>query len=126
MTILLAYAAYAAITVPLTIWLARVLYRNGEVLLLDVFEGNPRLASAVNRLLVVGFYLMNLGYACLRLPHSYSFQVSGADAAGQAVEALAASLGWVLVTLAFMHFFNLFVLHRIRRNRMESAAPPPL
>ena len=61
----LAYLLYLAITVPLTIYVARTLFRNGRVFLHDVFNGNDALADAVNRLLVVGFYLFNLGYVAL-------------------------------------------------------------
>ena len=61
----LAYLLYLAITVPLTIYVARTLFRNGKVFLHDVFNGNDALADAVNRLLVVGFYLFNLGYVAL-------------------------------------------------------------
>ena len=56
------YAAYGAISVILTIWLARTLFMNGAVFLEDVFAGDPRVAQALNRLLVVGFYLLNFGY----------------------------------------------------------------
>lgn len=46
---------------PLTIWVARALQRYGKVFLLDVFDGDDVLAHAVNQLLVIGFYLLNLG-----------------------------------------------------------------
>ena len=61
------YVVYALVSVVLTIWLARTLSRNGEVFLDDVFIENPRMARSVNSLLVVGFYLMNLGYALVTL-----------------------------------------------------------
>ena len=57
------YTAYVAVAVGLTAWLARTLFRNGAIFLHDVFEDRPGLAEAVNRLLVVGFYMLNLGYA---------------------------------------------------------------
>ena len=57
------YIAYAIVAVGLTVGLARVLFRSGAVFLEDVFKDTPRMAEAVNRLLVVGFYLLNLGYA---------------------------------------------------------------
>lgn len=57
------YAVYALVAVGLTVWLARTLYRSGAVFLKDVFADRPGLAEAVNRLLVVGFYMANLGYA---------------------------------------------------------------
>ncbi len=61
------YVIYSVISVGLVVWLAHTLFRNGEVFLEDVFEDNPRLAKAVNRLLVIGFYMANLGYAALLL-----------------------------------------------------------
>jgi hypothetical protein len=59
------YAAYALVTLTLTIWLARTLFKNGAIFLEDVFKDTPKMAGAVNQLLVVGFYLFNLGYAAL-------------------------------------------------------------
>ncbi len=61
------YLVYVSASIGLTIWLARTLFKNGEVFLEEVFADNPRMASAVNRLLVVGFYLLNLGYAFVTL-----------------------------------------------------------
>ena len=61
------YLVYISASIGLTIWLARTLFKNGEVFLEEVFADNPRMASAVNRLLVVGFYLLNLGYAFVTL-----------------------------------------------------------
>ena len=59
------YVVYLLISVPLTIWVARTLFRNGAVFLADVFRDNEALAKAVNNLLVVGFYLLNLGFVIL-------------------------------------------------------------
>ena len=61
------YVVYLLITVPLTIWVATTLSRNGRVFLEDVFAGDDALANAVNKLLVVGFYLLNLGFVVLFL-----------------------------------------------------------
>ena len=61
------YVAYLLVAVPLTVWVASTLSRHGRVFLADVFEGGQDLAHAVNRLLVVGFYLLNLGFVSLFL-----------------------------------------------------------
>ena len=63
----LTYAAYLLISVALTVWVARVLSSNGRAFLVDVFAGDEEIADSVNRLLVVGFYLINLGYVSLAL-----------------------------------------------------------
>ena len=88
------YTVYAATGVGLTIWLARTLSRNGEVFLEDVFADNPRMAAAVNRLLVVGFYLLNLGYALVTLKASTTAPTTVA-----AIEILAMKLGALLLSL---------------------------
>jgi hypothetical protein len=96
------------------------LHRNGRVFLVDVFHGNEALADSVNRLLVVGFYLINLGYVSLALKLGYDV----ADLQG-AIEALSWKVGTVLVVLGGMRFFNLYVFSRIRRRGVLAYAPPP-
>jgi hypothetical protein len=113
------YLAYLVISILLTIWVARTLFKNGQVFLDDAFA-DERLAESVNHLLVVGFYLLNLGFVAIAL------KVTGPVAGGSAaMETLAAKLGLVLLVLGGVHFANLFVLGRFRRRRLlEQAAPP--
>ena len=114
------YAAYAVISVSLTVWLARVLFKNGAVFLDEVFADNRPMSEAVNRLLVVGFYLFNLGYACLLL------KAQGSATVIEAIEVLAWKLGMLLLSLAGMHFFNLYLFHRIRRRAQLSRMAVPV
>src|SRR5262249_34396871 len=114
------YGAYAVISVSLTVWIARTLFKNGAVFLEEVFADQPRMAEAVNRLLVVGFYLINLGYASLLL------KADGSANAVQAIEVLSSKLGLLLLSLGGMHFFNLYLFHRIRRRAKVAVLPPPV
>jgi hypothetical protein len=114
------YGAYATISVGLTVWIARTLFKNGAVFLEDVFADQPRMAEAVNRLLVVGFYLLNLGYASLLL------KADGSSSPTQAVEVLSWKLGLLLLSLGVMHFVNLLIFHRIRRRAQIAHLPPPV
>jgi hypothetical protein len=66
------YLVYLGISITLTIWVARTLHKNGRIFLVDVFHGNEPLADSVNHLLVVGFYLINLGFVSLALKLGYS------------------------------------------------------
>src|ERR1035441_2598779 len=114
------YGAYAVITVSLTVWLARTLFKNGAVFLEDVFTDSPKMADAVNRLLVVGFYLFNLGYAALIM------KAERGDTVISAVEVLAWKLGALLLSLGAMHFANLYIFYRIRRRARLAQLPPPV
>src|SRR3712207_7007737 len=71
-TIVVTYLTYIIVSVSLTVWVAQTLHKNGRVFLVDVFHGNEELADSVNHLLVVGFYLINLGYVTLALKIGYA------------------------------------------------------
>ncbi|MGW0731113.1 hypothetical protein [Streptomyces sp. NPDC002851] len=118
----LAYVVYLAVSIGLTVWVARTLSRNGRIFLADVLRGNEKLADAVNHLLVVGFYLVNLGFVALYLNEDGAV----ADARG-IFEALSVKLGVVLLVLGVMHLGNVWVLSRIRRRgAMEREQQPPV
>lgn len=112
--ILLVYLPYCAIAVSLTIWLARALSRHGEVFLRDVFPGKVGLADAINQLLVIGFYLVNLGWALLLLrANEVEAQVHTPT---DAIALLTTRLGMLLLLLGVAHLANLYVFHRVRRG----------
>ena len=120
MTIVIStYLIYLAVSIALTIWVARTLHKNGRVFLVDVFHGNEALADSVNHLLVVGFYLINFGYVSLALKLGYTIET-----AEQSVEALSVKIGMVLLVLGGMHLFNLFVFSRMRRRAQVHNQPP--
>lgn len=113
------YLAYGLAAFALTVWLARTLFRNGAVFLRDVFDDNPAIADAVNRLLVTGFFMVNLGYAF------FSLRSSEAPDAVAAIEVFARKFGVLLLTLAVVHFINVAVFWRLRRrNEVQHLAPP--
>jgi hypothetical protein len=116
MYIVTSYAIYLAISLALTVWVARTLERNGRVFLVDAFQGNAELADSVNRLLVVGFYLINAGYVALALSTSGNLASTRA-----ALELVSDKVGVVLLVLGFMHFFNLYVFHRLRKRGREGS-----
>ncbi|MFE8942696.1 hypothetical protein ACWDZ8_19110 [Streptomyces sp. NPDC003233] len=118
----IAYVIYLVVSISLTIWVARTLSHNGRIFLADVLRGNEKLADAVNHLLVVGFYLVNLGFVALYLSGDETID----DTRG-IFEALSTKLGVVLLVLGVMHLGNVYVLNRIRRRGiMEREERPPV
>lgn len=116
------YVAYLLVAVPLTVWVATTLSRHGQVFLEDVFTGSEALAHAINRLLVVGFYLLNLGFVSLYLR-------SGADVVDLRglLEQLSVKIGVVTLVLGVVHFLNVWVFSAMRRRqRMDSFRSAPV
>src|SRR5262245_2702407 len=112
------YAAYLTVSVALTVLVARTLHKNGRIFLVDSCQGNEKLADSLNHLLVVGFYLINIG--CISLALKYG---APAHDLKEAIEYLSWKVGIVALVLGAMHFLNLFVFSRLRKRGTEPPAP---
>ena len=115
------YASYLAITGGLTIWVARTLFRNGRLFLVDIFHGNVDLAAAVNNLLLVGFCLINLGYAVYTLRVAQEVQTSR-----ELVEMLSLKIGAIILILGAMHFGNMLIFFKLRKRAIADRNDPTL
>jgi len=115
------YGVYLATSIALTVWVAATLHRNGRIFLVDTFNGNEKLADSVNHLLVVGFYLINIGYVTLALKYGQK-----PASLREAIEFFSTKIGLVILVLGAMHFFNLFVFSRMRRRAVLRNMPPPV
>ena len=102
----LAYAVYIGISVALTVWVARTLSRTGQVFLQRCFGQDEVLAESTNRLLVIGFYLINLGFI--------SYRLGNWTPAGEIlVGSLGMRIGVTLLVLGAMHFVNMIMIARL-------------
>ena len=106
-----AYALYLIISIAITIWVARTLSKNGEVFLVQCFGHNRILAQSTNHLLVVGFYLVNIGFITLTLS-------IGAEPTTmpEAIRFLSGKVGLAVIVLGGMHFFNMTAIARYGRK----------
>ena len=82
---------------------------------------NTELADSVNHLLVVGFYLINIGFVSLYLKTTEN--VTGAQGV---FETLSGKMGVVLLVLGGMHFFNLLLFTKLRKRAHLATMPPPV
>lgn len=135
--IVLAYSIYLPIAVALTVWVARTLHTNSKVFLVDIFHGQNELAVSVNKLLQVGFYLISLGFAIIKLEITPGWRYD--QATGQniqvninnvqsMIEELSYKLGSFILILGLMLFVNLFLLLILRsglKPRTQTTFVPP-
>jgi hypothetical protein len=105
----LAYAAYLVISIAMTIWVARVLSETGGVFLIKCFGQDKELAQSTNRLLVIGFYLVNVGLICYRLD---GWNVSEAGM----IPDVGSRIGLSVLALGAMHFFNMFMIAKFGKT----------
>ena len=114
-----AYAIYIVISLAITVWVGRSLNKNGRVFLVENFQGREALADSVNHLLLVGFYLVNVGFVALALRYG----VKPEDWVG-VIEFLSTKIGFVIVVLGVMHFFNMHILVKLRGSKLFQALQP--
>jgi len=129
MNVEMSYLIYLVASVAMTIWVARTLSKNGEVFLVKCFGQDEILAKSTNHLLVVGFYLINLGFIGVRLEGWNMDQAS-------LIPYVGSKIGVSVLVLGAMHFFNMLMIARFGRtvsgwvqtneHQLSRAVPPPI
>lgn len=109
-----AYSLYILISIIITVLVSRTLSKNGVIYLIDGFNGNDTLARSVNHMLVVGFYLLNLGFVLLRMQNGRAI-----NSIEELIVYLSSGLGFVLFALGLAHFFNMFIIHKFREGQVR-------
>lgn len=110
--VILSFIIYLVVTIVLTIWVATKLFRSGLIFLVDAFHGNKEMAQSVSQLLMVGFYLLNLGFIFLYLNAPYN----GIADVTKLFKYVTNKIGVVMLFLGVMHFFNVFNFAKMRRK----------
>ena len=138
--IVLAYMIYLPLALGLTLYVARTLFTNGRIFMLDIFKGKEDIANATNKLFEVGFYLLNMGFALLilRIDQGESsvydpeleVQVPvitrALDTNQEMVEALASKVGGFAIYLGVMLFLNMYLFFRGRKKSRQSLMAQPV
>ena len=115
--VVIAYAIYLPTVVFLTYYVAKTLFKNAQIFMMDIFRGRAEIANSTNQLFRLGFYLLNLGFALLILKLSYY----GNDLTMQEViELLSAKIGGFSIYLGVMLLLNLYLFFRGKRKTKEA------
>lgn len=106
------YCIYILFSILITVWVGRTLNKNGRVFLIENFRGNIALADSINHLLLVGFYLVNAGFATLALRYGEKPRNEV-----EMIEFLSTKIGLVILVLGVMHFYNMRTLIKFRDSK---------
>jgi hypothetical protein len=118
---ILTYVCYLPISIAITVWVARTLFRNGRIFLVEIFHNNTELADSVNKLLIVGFYLINIGYMTISL--RVMDEITGYQ---RMIEILSYKLGAIILILGAIHFLNLYVFFKLRAKSKQAIRIPQI
>ena len=113
---IISYLLYLGLSLAITVWVGKILFANGRHFLLEVFK-NVNIADSMNRLLITGFYLVNIGYAAVTVQMGYSV-----NSMTELIEILSAKVGIVILILGALHFANIFIFYKMRKQTKEQDA----
>ena len=118
------YLIYIGISLGIIFWTGRTLNRNGRIFLLENYQDKPQLADAINQMLLLGFYLINIGFI------SYALKITGEAPRewAKVIEFLSVKIGVNAMLLGFMHFALMFTLQQYssaRKARIATPRTPP-
>lgn len=109
----LALFLYLLITFCVTVYVGKTLFTNGRYFLLKMFMDQAAITDAVNRILLTGYYLVNLGYVSIMLTVRTPVVTPG-----DLVASLCTSVGRIMLTLGVMHFINITLV--VMWNKVNS------
>jgi hypothetical protein len=102
----LAHILYLVITFFITVRVGLIFYNNGRLFILNLLHRDMQLTDFINKALLVGYYLLNLGYATLMFKAWEPVQSWQALVLG-----LSTMTGKILITLAVIHFCNMTAIY---------------
>ncbi len=111
----LTYILYLFLTYLITIHVGLSFYRNGRIYILGLLHGDDRLTDFINKALLTGYYLLNLGYAALML-RTWETVTSWP----QLVAGIATMTGRIMLLLALVHWCNMAIIYLIGQKRNQS------
>ncbi len=102
---LLSYLLFFPAMLAIAVYVAQVCHRHGRIWMLRIFHDDAAFVDAVNNILLVGCYVVNLGYIALCVAHWEP--IAGVD---EMIGALRTRIATILFTLAALHYQNIAVL----------------
>jgi len=102
---LLAYSVFLAMVIFIIVVVGRICYRNGNIYVLSLMPGHEELCIRINKLLLIGYYLVNIGYALITL---ISWDII--NTIPQLVEMVATKVAVIVALLALLHYGNIIIL----------------
>ena len=102
---IIGYVIYLLITTFIIINVGKICYQNGNIYVAQLIPEHEDLCQKTNQVLLIGYYLLNLGYCAMTLI-SWDKIISYS----QLVEVISIKTATIICIIAMLHYFNIFIL----------------
>lgn len=108
---ILSYLIYGIITIYIIYRVGKMFHRNGRIFILRLFRNNAQTTDTTNNLLLIAYYLFNIGYAIIQF--SFWERVSNIS---QFIAGIATKTGILILILAITHYFNIALIYFLSKK----------
>ncbi|WP_298394229.1 hypothetical protein [Flavobacterium sp.] len=102
---IIGYTIYLLITTFIILKVGKICYRNGNIFVSELIPNHEDLCHQINQILLVGYYLLNLGYCAMTIISWEKIQ-----SFHQLIEIIAFKSAIIICTIATMHYINIILL----------------
>ena len=104
---IIGYTIYLLITTFIIIKVGKICYKNGNVYVAQLIPEHEDLCHKTNQILLVGYYLLNIGYCAMTLI-SWEKILS----LNQLIEVISVKSAIIICSISILHYINIFILTR--------------
>lgn len=102
---ILTYIVFLSIIIYIILVVGKICYRNGNIYVLNLLQGHEELCTTINKILLAGYYLVNIGYAVTTLA-----QWQEVTSFTGMIENIAAKTAFIIGVLSLLHYINIIVI----------------
>lgn len=102
---LIGYGIFIGLMIFIIAVVGKICYRNGNVFVAELIPGHLELCQQINKALLIGYYLVNIGYCAVNL--SFWQTISSMP---MLIEVIAIKMAGIIIILSGLHYLNIYVL----------------
>ena len=114
---ILCYFIYGIITIYIIVWVGKLFHTNGRIFILRLFSGNEKLADTTNNLLLLAYYLFNIGYAVLQ----FNYWENVANLTSM-IDTISLKMGLLIIILSVTHYLNMFLIYFLSNKALKHSS----
>lgn len=108
-----AYLIYLVLIIFIIVYVGRLFHRNGRIFMLSLFAGDTALTDTVNNVLLIAYYLFNIGYAFVTL--RFWEKIVSAETL---IASIGSNMGILIFILASTHYLNMIMIYFLSKYKL--------
>ena len=99
------YFIYLSITIFIILKVGKICYKNGNIFVLELIPNHADICQKINQILLLGYYLLNIGYCAMTLISWIKITSST-----QLIEIIGVKTAVIIFIISALHYLNIIIL----------------